>query len=442
MKFSSTLFKLSIVMSLIILQGFSLNAQQRKGKGDKTKAFLNFTFEVFEDEATISEPMQISLLKNVKFHPKGIPADIFNKNSEGDFGIGQNLYGKEDPITASFERLTEGDKNLFDKDLAGGGDGFAGIVVYKPGKLAKERSYITIPFKTGKDNITMTKGMKYCVEFSISLAESSKYASNNIQMLFDTQYDDEAPDNIDDCGLITRQAGRTLSNYKNKIYSGFYGWEKVCAMYESKDGKETCIIIGNFETNDETKVEVQKKPKDSETEVIAHAYYFIDNVRIKEVSDKKECNCYASYTVNIADSYSTLIFDKTPILNDKMTIAQKIQAQVAYFGFGKKSYTPSGKEAFNFIIAAMKKDPKIGINIIGHNDEKEDELADQNQELVNMARQRAEAIKSYFEREGISEDRLVVVSNGAKVNSIEIQSDDDNEVRDAKNRRVMFEVIK
>jgi len=53
-----------------------------------------------------------------------------------------------------------------------------------------------------------------------------------------------------------------------------------------------------------------------------------------------------------------------------------------------------------------------------------------------------EAIKSYFEREGISEDRLVVVPNGAKVNSIEIQSDDDNEVRDAKNRRVMFEVIK
>jgi len=35
-----------------------------------------------------------------------------------------------------------------------------------------------------------------------------------------------------------------------------------------------------------------------------------------------------------------------------------------------------------------------------------------------------------------------VVPNGSKVNSIEIQSDDDNEVRDAKNRRVMFEVIK
>jgi outer membrane protein OmpA-like peptidoglycan-associated protein len=438
MKFSPTFFKLSIVMSLIILQCFSLNAQ-KKGKGDKTKLFLNFTFEDLKEDGAISEPSSISMLKNVG-SPTSIGADIFNSNSPGDFGTGQNIYGKEDPITASFERLTDGDKNLFDPELKGGGEGFAGIVIYKPGKLAKERSYITIPFMSGKNKILMTKGMKYCVEFSISLAESSKYASNNIQMLFDTGYDIES--NKDEVlGFVSKQPGRTLSNYKNKIYSDFYGWEKVCAMYESKDGKETCIIIGNFETNDETKVEVQKKPKDSETEVLPHAYYFIDNVRIKEVKDKVECNCYVADTVNIADSYSTLIFDKTPILNDKMTINQKIQAQVAYFGFGKKSYTPSGKEAFNFIIAAMKKDPKIGINIIGHNDEKEDELADQNQELVNMARQRAEAIKSYFEREGISEERIKVSANGAKVNSIEIQSDDDNEVRDAKNRRVMFEVF-
>ena len=439
MKFSSTFFKLSIVMSLIFLQGFSLNAQkQKKGKGDKTKLFLNFTFEDLKEDGAISEPSSISMLKNVG-SPTSIGADIFNANSPGDFGTGQNIYGKEDPITASFERLTEGDKNLFDPGLKGGGEGFAGIVIYKPGKLFKERSYITIPFMSGKNKIKMIKGMDYCVEFSISLAESSKYASNNIQMLFETAYDIES--NKDEVlGFVSKQAGRTVSNYKNKIYSDFYGWEKVCATYTAK-GDETCIVIGNFEMNEETKVEVQKKPKDSETEVLPHAYYFIDNVRIKEAK-KEECNCYAADTVNIADSYSTLIFDKTPILNDKMTIDQKIQAQVAYFGFGKKSYTPSGKEAFNFIIAAMKKDPKIRINIIGHNDEKEDELADQNPELVNMARQRAEAIKSYFEREGISEERVKALANGAKVNSIEIQSDDDIEVRDAKNRRVMFEVIK
>ena len=80
MKFKVISIKLFLSISLIILQGFSLNAQDRKGKGDKTKAFLNFTFEVFEDESTISEPMQITLLKNVG-SPTTIGADIFNKNS-------------------------------------------------------------------------------------------------------------------------------------------------------------------------------------------------------------------------------------------------------------------------------------------------------------------------------------------------------------------------
>jgi outer membrane protein OmpA-like peptidoglycan-associated protein len=433
MKINSTTSKLFLLSGMFILLGFSLEAQ-RTGKGDKTKAFLNFTFEDFNEEGTISEPSSIGMLKNVD-SPTSIGADIFNLNSPGDFGVGQNLYGLQLPIEAAAERLPEVDKNLFDKNLKGGGDGYAGIVTYKPGKLSKERSYITIPFISGKDKLKMTKGMKYCIEFSVSLGESSKYASNNIQMLFSKDLMEEATD-----GLVAKEAGRTLSNYKNRVYSGFFGWEKVCAMYEAK-GDEVCIIIGNFETNEETKVEQQKKPKDSETEVLPHAYYFIDNVRIKEVNSKEQCNCYAADTSDVAEVYSTLIYDKTPILTDKMTTAQKIQEQVAYFGFGKKSYTPSGKESFNFIIAEMNANPNMRIEIIGHNDSKEDEVAEQNQELTNMARQRAEAIKAYFVRQGIDETRIVPLAKGATEASMEIQSDDDKEVRDAKNRRVMFRVI-
>ena len=433
MKINSTSSKLFLLSSLFILIGLSLNAQ-RTGKGDKTKAFLNFTFEDFTEEGTISEPSQIGMLKNV-YSPTSIGADLFNLNSPGDFGVGQNLYGLALPIEASYERLGEVDKNLFDKNLKGGGDGYAGIVTYKPGKLSKERSYITIPFISGKDKLKMTKGMKYCIEFSVSLGESSKYATNNIQMLFSKDLMEEATD-----GLVAKEAGRTLSNYKNRVYSGFFGWEKVCAMYEAK-GDEVCLVIGNFETNEETKVEQQKKPKDSETEVLPHAYYFIDNVRIKEVNSKEQCNCYAADTTEIAEVYSTLIYDKTPILTDKMTSAQKIQEQVAYFGFGKKSYTESGKESFNFIIAEMNANPSMRIEITGHNDQKEDEVAEQNQELTNMARKRAEAIKSYFVRQGIDETRIVVLSNSSAEPSLEIQSDDDKEVRDAKSRRVMFKVI-
>ena len=433
MKINSTSSKLFLLSGMFILLGFSLEAQ-RTGKGDKTKAFLNFTFEEFIEEGTISEQSQIGMLKNV-YSPTTIGADLFNLNSPGDWGVGQNLYGLALPIEASYERLGEVDKNLFDKNLKGGGDGYAGIVTYKPGKLSKERSYITIPFISGKDKLKMTKGMKYCIEFSVSLGESSKYATNNIQMLFSKDLMDEPID-----GLVAKEAGKTLSNYKNRVYAGFFGWEKVCAMYEAK-GDEVCLVIGNFETNEETKVEQQKKPKDSETEVLPHAYYFIDNVRIKEVNSKEQCNCYAADTTEIAEVYSTLIYDKTPILTDKMTSAQKIQEQVAYFGFGKKSYTESGKEAFNFIISEMNANPSMRIEITGHNDKKEDEVAEQNQELTNMARKRAEAIKSYFVKQGIDETRIVVLSNSSAEPSLEIQSDDDKEVRDAKSRRVMFKVI-
>ena len=69
-------------------------------------------------------------------------------------------------------------------------------------------------------------------------------------------------------------------------------------------------------------------------------------------------------------------------------------------------------------------------------------MAEQNQEFQNMARQRAEAVKKYLVGQGIAEDRLTVSSTGSKVNSSEIDNEyDDDETKEAKNRRVMFKVV-
>ena len=43
---------------------------------------------------------------------------------------------------------------------------------------------ITIPFIRGKNNVSLSKGLKYCIQFKVSLAESSKYACNNIGAYF------------------------------------------------------------------------------------------------------------------------------------------------------------------------------------------------------------------------------------------------------------------
>ena len=434
MKIKTTILALTASLALIISLGSNATAQ-RSGKGDKLKAFVNEGFEKMSEQAPVTEVGGINLLENIK-QTTELPADLFNRDSEGDFGVGSNLYGTETPIEASTEKLDESDKKLFDPSGNGGGNNFVGIVTYKPGKLDKERTYITIPFMSDKKPIKMTKGMMYCVEYSISLAESSKYASNNIGLLFSKELINDAP-----LGPISKEAGRTLTNYNNKIYNNFYGWDKVCATYEAK-GDETCLIIGNFEMNTDTKTEVMKKPKTFENPVIPHAYYFIDNVRIKEVTSKEQCKCYQADTANIEDSYSALIYDKTPEINDKMTNAQKIAAHVAYYGFGKKSMSPSSKDIFNYVIEQMNANPSLNIEIEGHNDAKEDQVAEQNQEFQNMARQRAEAVKKYFLSQGIAEDRLTVTSTGAKINSPEIDNEyDDDETKEAKNRRVMFKVV-
>ena len=436
MKIKTTILALTACLALIISLDSTANAQ-RKGKGDKLKAFLNEGFEkTIEEDPQISEAGGINLLSNIK-QTTELPADLFNRASEGgDFAVGLSLYGDETPIEASTEKLDEADKKLFDSEGKGGGNNFAGIITYKPGKLDKERSYITIPFMSDKKPIKMTKGMMYCVEYSISLAESSKYATNNIGLLFSKEVLNDAP-----VGHVAKEAGRTLTNYNNKVYNNFYGWDKVCATYEAK-GDEQCLIIGNFEMNTDTKTEVMKKPKTFENPVIPQAYYFIDNIRIKEVTTKEQCKCYQADTANIEDSYSALIYDKTPEINDKMTNAQKIAAHVAYYGFGKKSMTPSSKDIFNYIIQQMNANPDLNIEIEGHNDVKEDQVAEQNQEFQNMARQRAEAVKKYLVGQGIAEDRLTVSSTGAKVNSSEIDNEyDDEETKEAKNRRVMFKVV-
>ncbi|MEY3200302.1 MAG: hypothetical protein RJA13_2260, partial [Bacteroidota bacterium] len=105
--------------------------------------------------------------------PTGVPSDLFGpvkaKGSEiSPANVPDNVYGKEDA-----------------KD----GSNYAGIVAYSFGAKVP-RSYIL-----GKLDAPLKKGMRYCVKFNVSLAEASKYASNNIGISF-TKKDPSSPKKI------------------------------------------------------------------------------------------------------------------------------------------------------------------------------------------------------------------------------------------------------
>jgi outer membrane protein OmpA-like peptidoglycan-associated protein len=410
----SKTMKIGIFLLLSAATFSNVAIAQKGGKKANEKEILYQDFEKTKKEV-VTELGGIALAEGLS-SPTEIKADLFMTEAGGDMGVPLNVYGTEAPSSD------------------GGGQNYAGAVFYKPGKLAAERSYITVPIMKGTEQLTLKKGLKYCVEFSVSLAESSKFATNNISALFSKEVlGNGSP------GAIYNNSDKIIRSQNNKVYNGFYGWEKVCAVYTAK-GDEKFITIGNFDKNETTKFEAVKKPKESEAEVIAHAYYYVDNVIITVIDNVAECKCFDSRKPKVEESFSTMLYTNTPEISDKMTKNQIIEAHTVYFRAGKASISDNAKDMMDFVIEEMKMDKNLSIDIIGHNDKLEDKAAEENPDFEDMARKRANAVAKYFIAAGIEEKRLNKVYKGAAEPNPGIAEDDDEETQDAKNRYVSFKV--
>src|SRR5688500_3729354 len=84
-------------------------------------------------------------------------ADLFSSKVKEGYGTPSNALGSEAPMD---------------------GENYAGIRTFSYGDK-EPRNYISAKLK-----VPLTKEAKYCVTFYVSLAEASKYASNNIGMNF------------------------------------------------------------------------------------------------------------------------------------------------------------------------------------------------------------------------------------------------------------------
>jgi outer membrane protein OmpA-like peptidoglycan-associated protein len=403
----------SILVACSIL-ALSQGAFAQKGKKTNEKEIVNITFEGASEDLT--ELNGIDAAGKGISSPTELKADLFSKSGTGDIGIPVNIYGSEEPTTEN------------------GGNVYAGIVAYKPGKLAGERSYITIQLMQGKEPVTLKKGLTYCIEYAVSLGESSKFACNNLGAYLSK----DAPGNGEP-GAIYMAGDHVMKAQLNKVYNGFFGWEKVCNTYTAK-GDEKYITIGNFDLNDKTQFQAVKKPKDAEADPLTHAYYYIDNIIVRLVDSPTECACFNAKPPKIEDGFSTLVFDKTPEINDKMNTEKKIAAQTIYFRAGKTSLTENARVNLDFIIAQMNANPAMKLEVEGHNDGLEIKAGAENEDYLDMDRKRVAAAVKYLTNNGIAEERIVKSYKSDTMPSAEISEDDDQEVKDAKNRRVEFRV--
>lgn len=336
----------------------------------------------------------------------GVPADLFTDSKIIDINVPANKFGKETPKE---------------------GGNYAGFVAFSFGNKVP-RSYVKVKLDT-----PMKKGMKYCVKFYVSLAEASKYASNNVGAYFskkDIVVEQKVPYIVDKNTPVILHP-----NNDTKKSNQMFNWEQICGSYEA-DGGEKYMLLGNFFGDNVTKYETNKKPKDFTKDQIIAAYYYLDEISVVMLESGEKCDC----VVEDKNEYSTMVYQKAIVTNEKMTPAQRVEAQQCFFSFGKTNFSPLGKASLDDIITEMKANPTMKLEIMGHSDTEEDKAGAEKQDYAEMANKRVNAVFVYLTENGIEEGRLIPSPQGSEIPSEEIYEADEPDLKMAKNRRVTFKV--
>ena len=340
--------------------------------------------------------------------PTGIRADLFVDTKIEDIAVPYNIYGKEEA-----------------KD----GTNYAGIVGFSYGdKMA--RSYLMT-----KLSAPMKKGTKYCVKVNISLAEASKYASNNIGAIFSKKAfgTDSKISIIEDVSLL---------HWENEIttFTGRYNWTEICGMYTAQGG-EKYITIGNFDSNEDTRNERMKKdPKQKDIKVsqIIAAYYYIDDVSVVLVDTEKgeECDCASD---GAGEDFSTLIYQRLFTPEDNATQEDIVQMQQVYFAMGKSQLTTEGEQSLDLVAEYLKANPSQKVQLLGHENAAEEELGLEKDIYADLDIKRIGTVMTYLMEAGIEESRMIATAKGSETrNEQEMSEADDEELKQSKDRRVEF----
>ena len=395
---------MKIIFTIISIHLLFLNSLLAQ---DQKNLVKNPSFENIDGK--LKKPGQINIAEDW-FSPTALKADLFSKTKQGPIGVPDNIYGKE-----------------FAKD----GANYAGVVAYSYNNN-KPRTYLQSQLSK-----SLTSGVDYCVKFSLSLSDLSKYAIDKIGIHI-------SPDavSLDRKGdiIFTERSGEfssVITGLGSKVYSKRYNWETVCGIYHA-EGKEKFITIGNFYNGKDTKAEKLKKLPEFSAVQFPEAYYYVDNVEVLMISDETECDCVNS----TKKKKESIVYQSSFVDNGaSLTVEQKLKRYTIYFDVESPNIEESFEETLDKIVTLLKDNSSLSIQINGHTDKAEKEAIKddpENDNLIKLGMYRADNIKKFLTNNGIDSKRLSPFDAGAEAPA----SPGLSRLSLAKSRRVEFIITK
>jgi OOP family OmpA-OmpF porin len=323
-------------------------------------------------------PMALTVTRMVGplywYQPTAGSADYFNScaKNRGVCGVPRNKLGYQEART---------------------GQGYCGFICYlNEKKLRNYREYLE-----ARLDKRLNKGHTYCVQLHVSLAESSTYAVYNMDVLFSRfavkAQNDKCIDSIPSASYVSDTA---LSDYK--------GWKEIRMTYTAEGG-ERFITFGNFHTDKKTRsLKLPKNDETSEDKYIKYkeAYYYIDDVCVKDITDTVSCDCDFTKPLLAKDSIRTDSLGK-----QTYAINQRLVLKNIYFDTDKSILLPASNAELDKLYSFLEAHADLKIRLDGHTD---NQGTDEHNLILSRAR--AEAVKEYLTGKGIAEERIVSEGHG------------------------------
>lgn len=406
--------KYSLALAMLLLCTLTIQAQQKKPTSSTAKTASKPATAAPAEEATaaptnlvLDASFEIDDVKLLKAYGQ-LPTMIKNWGSPNEANADLfNTMAKSTKVAAP--------KNDVGTEEPFEGSGYAGFRAFTKDPK-KTRTYLQarLTKKLAKDKL-------YCVRFNVSLADLSKWGVNNVGMFISDRKLQNA--NTNALTLIPQITEKT-----NAPITTMSGWETICGTYLAT-GREEYIIIGCFGVEADIKQEKVIKPAGQEGMIAPDAYYYLDNVEIKEIISQSECFCGKK-----EDKDPDLIYSRASAKNVDMKPAEMVKATSVWFSYLSAEIPNMFEQELLDIAKLLQENPTMKIDLVGHSDNDEQNETKTDKSYIGLAKTRAESVKKFLVDNGVEAARISV---SGKDNTVPA-TDKATPLGKAQNRRVEF----